>query len=679
MDELKKALADADDDYLTAISNKGVVKRAHKDLETASITTGFICDTADVMVDQAQCVIKVPVAESVCSCPSRTICRHIVTAVLFLRQELLPKEPQPPAAAPEKPLSRQEKLAEELTGYPVEDLVRVMKKKYYNTFLEKVRVGIIPLMEELSSITVDIPEERVTVKLLTPLRYSSCTCGGAMPCKHVAAAILTWKLRHGIVDLNSLAPVRETAVVSDTDKLHHCAGLCLAFLEQLLTDGLVRTSEDAAEYSETNALLCHHAECPEGERLFREIGNRLKAYTAHSPEFSAHRLFDTMMYAHQLMTSILQETDSKKLKELSGDFKSSYQITDELELVPVAKRKFSSITGYEGDIYYFVNKSPSGRALPYLTYSDIRPTYYSSRRSKKSNAPWGLYGLCDVLMYYEMRLTLPKLSGIKLSSSGETQAVQLRKTKLDQKAVYEKVYTDFRKLIEESFRHGTDDEEGETLVMLMPERCIHSGFSEIHQTHTIVAEDAYGQRLKIQARYHSKSRDQFPQLVMVGKRMIENPGASYVIFGNAWLEGGECHIYPIAIFDDLCVPRPQPQPRKISPDPAYPYFSGLFREINEMLCDMVQCGVHSFDLYGQIDDYSKECERSGLTVLSGSLHELSEAFKAGNHTCRQDYTAVIRSVSRIYAYLQAGIRKTDIQCAINRLFEREENENESAR
>ena len=87
MEELKKALAAADDDYLVGISNKGIVKRAYKDLEAAAVTSGFIDTTADITIDNAQCVIRVPLVKSECSCPSHTICRHIVTAILWLRRE----------------------------------------------------------------------------------------------------------------------------------------------------------------------------------------------------------------------------------------------------------------------------------------------------------------------------------------------------------------------------------------------------------------------------------------------------------------------------------------------------------------------------------------------------------------------------------------------------------------
>ena len=89
MDNLKKTLAGADDEYLTGLSNKGTVKRAYKDLETARITANYIDDSAYVSIDNTKCVILSPIAESTCSCPSRSVCRHIIATVIWLKKELL--------------------------------------------------------------------------------------------------------------------------------------------------------------------------------------------------------------------------------------------------------------------------------------------------------------------------------------------------------------------------------------------------------------------------------------------------------------------------------------------------------------------------------------------------------------------------------------------------------------
>lgn len=677
MDELKKALAEADDDYLIGISNKGILKRAYKDLETAAVNMGFIDESAEITVDNAQCIIKPAIAESVCSCPSRTICRHIITAVLWLKREFRTDEPnqeQTEKAAPAIPETKESLLAAGLREYPVEDLKKAMKKQYYNSFIEKARVGVLPQMDEGTTVTADIYEDNVTVKLLYPLGYSACTCHSKELCKHKAAVILAWKLKHKVITLESLLPDEEKKSV-DVERLKNCARNCRIFLEKLLSDGLVRTADNISESVEAKALICHNADFPNGEKLMREIGNRLRAYAEHSPEFSTEKLFTAIMDSYILMSSVENETDEKKLNQLSGKFKSSYTVTENIDLLPVAQRKLSSIAGYEGDIYYFINKNSKGDTPSFLTFSDIRPTFYeNNRRSQISNAPWGLYGTCSVLMNFEMRLVLPKLSGIKLSSSSDTQAYQICKPNLDQPAVYNRIYTDFRKMIEDSFIHT--DSESETLVMLLPERIISSGFNEIEQTNIIIIEDSCSQRIKIKARYKSKSKDFFEQLSSVGKTMLENPEKTYVIFGSAYIENGECSIFPIAVFDNINAAKPEHKTRETNGSNVYGSFLKMFCGIMDVLCDMTECGVNSFDLYTQISDSADECERSGFSVLSEKLRILSDRLSAKKHTYSNDNTDIIRLIGEIYSYLSTGIEKTELKSAVENLYQREDDKNE---
>ena len=86
MTDWKTILAGADDEYLAGLSNKGTVKRAHKDRET---TPCEILDTGDqginVKLGEEELLIAPVLAESRCSCPSRSICRHIVQAILVLK------------------------------------------------------------------------------------------------------------------------------------------------------------------------------------------------------------------------------------------------------------------------------------------------------------------------------------------------------------------------------------------------------------------------------------------------------------------------------------------------------------------------------------------------------------------------------------------------------------------
>ena len=73
MGDWKKWLADFDDDYLIGIANKGIVKRAYKDKEDGNYRVLSAEEEAEVSVGGETVRIRVPLSESTCSCPSRTV------------------------------------------------------------------------------------------------------------------------------------------------------------------------------------------------------------------------------------------------------------------------------------------------------------------------------------------------------------------------------------------------------------------------------------------------------------------------------------------------------------------------------------------------------------------------------------------------------------------------------
>lgn len=88
MGDWKERLAGVDDDYLIGISNKGIVKRAYKDKEESTAAVQNLEDEAVVKVGEETVTVCFPLGESKCSCPSRSICRHVIQAILTLRESV---------------------------------------------------------------------------------------------------------------------------------------------------------------------------------------------------------------------------------------------------------------------------------------------------------------------------------------------------------------------------------------------------------------------------------------------------------------------------------------------------------------------------------------------------------------------------------------------------------------
>lgn len=115
----------ADEAALTAMANKGLYKRAVKDIDGAEPLYTEDDEGASVSVGGEVCKIKVPLEKSECSCPARGICRHIIAAILLLKSEVpegsetsLPEVPEPesePEPPPTQPSAVNEKKGETLS------------------------------------------------------------------------------------------------------------------------------------------------------------------------------------------------------------------------------------------------------------------------------------------------------------------------------------------------------------------------------------------------------------------------------------------------------------------------------------------------------------------------------------------------------------------------------------
>lgn len=686
MQELTKALNTADDDYLIGLSNKGILKRAYKDLEESEISADYNGDTAEVSIAGENVTVSVPLGNSKCSCPSRSVCRHIIASILWLKRQNsssdIGSEKSTASQESEDVQEKKELSAEfiaEISSFPLKALQKAMKKQYYNSFVFNAEKGILPEIEETSILAVKIPNENINVRLVFPLEYSTCTCHSKELCRHKAAAILTWQIKHKIVTAESIKINEEAVFHLDIKKIHDTIKTVKSFLVDILSGGLVRVPDDITERAEAMAVLCHNSRLANSERLMRETGNRLQGYIKHTPEFRSDILFSLILDNILLADKILSTEDEKKLYPLLGEFKSTYTATDTLELLPIAKRKFSSMSGYEGDIYYFLNKDTQS-PNKFLSYSNVRPTFYETGRKTSSqyNAPWGLYGSMNDMMNSEIRLKNPKLSDGKISSSSDTHAEAIGKLEdLNHPAVYESIYTDFEKMLKDIFQKQSNAET-DRLVLLSPMRCVRSESDEITQSHIIIIEDEFGHFLTIKARYKSDNKEFFSLLSHIGYMMMENTDKTYVIFANTYIENGMCYLYPIAIFDTIKVPKIKSDityERDTRDTKNYLYFSELFYDIQKSLGDIIQCGINSFDLYEQIEDYALESQKFGLLMLSDKLKKLYELFKAKNHTVKNDNMEIIRMFSEIHNYLLIGIQKTEVQQAINNLYD-EENEDE---
>ena len=86
LDRVHRAAALLDDEALASLANKGLLRRAKNDLQTHPPT---LIEPAEdgVQFRVEDCTVELAeiMAQSRCTCPAGGTCRHILAAILFLR------------------------------------------------------------------------------------------------------------------------------------------------------------------------------------------------------------------------------------------------------------------------------------------------------------------------------------------------------------------------------------------------------------------------------------------------------------------------------------------------------------------------------------------------------------------------------------------------------------------
>ena len=266
-ESLAAALTAADEAYLIALCNKGTYNRAKKDLAALASPPQAECtpDGVQVQLGQVTCLIRAPLGDSRCSCPSSAVCRHRISAILWLQSQLEgPMDGQAPDR--EAPPQEAEPDFPSLRAYPPEKLVRQLGARRHAADLVRWQSGQgAKITAGGSVVTVELPWAAASVRLLEPLEHSTCSCHSKSFCVHKAEALFFWQLEQGLVPaaLQEAAPAAGSGW--DPEQARGvCQGVRQALAAQMAT-GLSRLPPSVCDTTERLAApLPHRAPAPAG-------------------------------------------------------------------------------------------------------------------------------------------------------------------------------------------------------------------------------------------------------------------------------------------------------------------------------------------------------------------------------------------------------------------------------
>jgi len=267
-------------DDLAALANRGLVKRAQRDVESADLTAHWD-ETEDgtiraVWSDRATCVLPggKTLRDAKCDCAAFELCRHILRTVLAwqLRQSATASAAGSKPPDPWDPGRITDAIIESQAAKTVRDRAATLWRQ-----------GVLAelLRSSKPSARFHCPGHTVRFPVPDDLRYAQCSCADPAPCVHSVLAVRAFRL---------LAPEAPSGIVSegplDLPVPEGPVAAAQSCIRDLLGDGFASVNAAWRDRVRRVAGECANASLTWPAQILEELAEDLDRYTAHDAAFT---------------------------------------------------------------------------------------------------------------------------------------------------------------------------------------------------------------------------------------------------------------------------------------------------------------------------------------------------------------------------------------------------------
>ena len=425
----------ANEAFLVTLANKGLYKRALKDLETTGQVELTVTDgRLQIRLDEITVSLEPNVAQSTCSCPSKTVCKHILMGILVAagyassESETAPAgcENVSPNATPEPPSSEAWK---ELKNVDLAQLRKQAGKKLFEDTLRLIQDGWTADFTEGDILEATINTESITVYFPKEdsLNRAVCKCGESGLCKHKLIAILSYLSLQGTLSSDTDGSQPELSLLTE-DTLNVLKGAS-RFIIGILEKGLISCRENEAETAIQYSIRLETCGIGNLARLFRSLSSDIENMLAKHVGFQPLTTFATLSRLHNTITLILRNTQNNEmLSRLIEGTRSDYYTTPVGHFTGLGAYPWQTRSGYFGiTAYFFYHEKQS-----ICTLTSSMADYYEHTQSLVT--PENLNKQLEMQSFWNNNASLARLSSStlvlrnfklnrqqRLSSSTQTQ------------------------------------------------------------------------------------------------------------------------------------------------------------------------------------------------------------------------------------------------------------------
>jgi hypothetical protein len=511
--DVASVLTRYDDDAWIALANRGLLRRATKDLEIVDVRVVAETDQA-VEVAVGERLVRMGIAgpgEAACSCPSVVMCQHIITAGLWLASAAAgqPKERRQPEQSAEigEPSVAQpaDALHDDLMAIDAETLTAYAGLPGYRWAHQ-----MLDDQETLPRVTRDgylaITFERPPLTV----RYLGGGLDGLVLDQSVSnvkrfrvAAVLAWQRAHGQVLQAPSAPrSRGTAEGEASLSRRESRTRLRSAVSELLRDavgvGVSHLSPAIHERLTTAATWAQGVEYHRLALLLRRLADQVELLLARSAMADDVLLLDDIAVANALVAALESAAaHGTEPVALVGRARTSYDPVRSLDVVGLGGRPWHTSSGYHGLTCIFW--SPSRQQ--FLTWTDARPDSladFDPRARWQQPAPWTGLATPATSAGSRLMLTSAQVSADRRISGVESTSAAVTALDSDEMTSLLPVRTSWRELAPARI-HGLSDPPDPTSQwsVLRPVQVLPAQWDAVNQLLTCALLDEVGETVTL--------------------------------------------------------------------------------------------------------------------------------------------------------------------------------------
>ncbi len=386
--------------FLLTLTNKGIYNRSVKDLdniinnnpekikiEEADNKIKVIIDSSDekieVMLDDED------IKSSKCSCPSKTICKHIIMSLLYIEHLDTENKNNDDAVinnaiennndTTENNTETQEtnddiknNTFDEVKNITYDEIKKLSTKKNFEYALDRFHEDIETEIKEDAMLEIIIPEENI--KIYFPkkdsIKKAVCSCKDSSLCSHKIMAILKYKEMY-----DALEEIKEEDKEIDENILKFSK----LFVENIFEKGFYSCSEKDFDIAEQISIKLQVKNMPEIGKMFRSIAESIDSMLNKHASFNKLFAFATLSRLYNTIKVIEKaklENDNRTVKLLTGEIRSKYINRSNGEFLGLGAYPWISSTGYLGVSAYLYNIN--AKKVSFFSY--VIPTFYDNAK-----------------------------------------------------------------------------------------------------------------------------------------------------------------------------------------------------------------------------------------------------------------------------------------------------------